>query len=109
MFLAALVAICVVTALDFAVQANAVFVELLVVGPIIAAFGATARDTAIVGLIAFLAAIPIGLAGDTFGSAEHLVGAAAVAIVGALSTGVAKLRFEREHHVARRGGPHGRR
>jgi PAS domain S-box-containing protein len=101
MFLAALVAIFVVTALDFAVQANAVFVELLVVGPIIAAFGATPRDTAIVGLIAFLAAIPIGLAGDSFGSAEHLVGVAAVAIVGALSTGVARLRAERELDAAR--------
>jgi PAS domain S-box-containing protein len=101
MFLAALVAIFVVTALDLAVQANAVFVELLVVGPIIAAFGATPRDTAIVGLIAFLAAIPIGLAGDSFGSAEHLVGVAAVAIVGALSTGVARLRFQRELDAAR--------
>ena len=101
MFLAALVAICIVTALDFAVQANAVFVELLVVGPIIAAFGATPRDTAIVGLIAVLAAIPIGLAGDAFGSAEHVVGVAAVAIVGALSTGVATLRSERELDAAR--------
>ena len=101
MFLAALVAICAVTALDFGVQANAVFVELLVVGPIIAAFGATPRDTAIVGLIAFIAAIPIGLAGDSFGSAEHLVGVAAVAIVGALSTGVARLRSERELDAAR--------
>jgi PAS domain S-box-containing protein len=101
MFLAALVAICVVAALDFAVEANAVFVELLVVGPIIAAFGATPRDTAIVGVIAFLAAIPIGLAGDSFGSAEHLVGVAAVALVGALSTGVARLRSERELDTAR--------
>jgi PAS domain S-box-containing protein len=101
MFLAALVAIALVTALDFAVQADAVFVELLVVGPIIAAFGASPRDTAIVGLIAFLAAIPIGFAGDSFGSAEHLVGVAAVAIVGALSTGVARLRSERELDAAR--------
>jgi PAS domain S-box-containing protein len=101
MFLAALVAICVVTALDFAIEADAVFVELLVVGPIIAAFGATPRDTAIVGVIACLAAIPIGLAGDSFGSPEHLVGVAAVAIVGALSTGVARLRSERELDAAR--------
>jgi PAS domain S-box-containing protein len=101
MFLAALVAICVVAGLDFAIQANAVFVELLVLGPIIAAFGATPRDTATVGVIAVLAAIPIGLAGDSFGSAEHLVGVAAVAIVGALSTGVAALRSARELDAAR--------
>src|SRR5918996_1303708 len=101
MFLAALVAICVVAALDLAVGADAVLVELLVVGPVIAAFGASPRDTAIVAVIAFLAAIPIGLAGDAFGSTEHLVGVAAVAIVGALSTGVAKLRSERELDAAR--------
>ena len=100
-FLAALVAICAVAVLDFAIEADAAFVELLVVGPIIAAFGATPRDTAIVGVIAFLAAIPIGLAGDAFGSAEHLVGVAAVAIVGALSTGVARLRSARELDAAR--------
>jgi PAS domain S-box-containing protein len=100
-FLAALVAICAVAALDFGIEADAAFVELLVVGPIIAAFGATPRDTAIVGVIAFLAAIPIGLAGDAFGSAEHLVGVVAVAIVGALSTGVARLRSARELDAAR--------
>jgi PAS domain S-box-containing protein len=101
MFLAALLAICVVAALDYAVQANAMFVELLVLGPIIAAFGASPRDTAIVGVIALLAAIPIGLASDAFGSTEHLVGVATVALVGALSTGVAKLRSERELDAAR--------
>ena len=100
-FLAALVAICAVVALDFAIQADAVLVELLVLGPIIAAFGASARDTAIVGVIAFLAAIPLGLAGDAFGSTEHVIGVAAVAIVGALSTGVARLRSERELDAAR--------
>jgi PAS domain S-box-containing protein len=101
MFLAALVAVLLVAVLDVAVQADAIFVELLVVGPIIAAFGATPRDTAIVGVIAFLAAIPIGLAADAFGSAEHLVGVVAVAIVGALATGVAKLRSARELDAAR--------
>jgi PAS domain S-box-containing protein len=100
-FLAALVALCAVTALDFAVQADAVFVELLVVGPIVAAFGATPRETAIIGVVAFLAAIPIGLASDSFGSAEHVVGVAAVAIVGALATGVARLRSARELDAAR--------
>jgi PAS domain S-box-containing protein len=100
-FVVALLAICAVTALDFAVEADAVFVELLVLGPIIAAFGAGPRDTAIVGVIAFLVAIPIGLAGDAFLSTEHLIGVAAVAIVGALATGVAKLRTERELDAAR--------
>jgi PAS domain S-box-containing protein len=100
-FLAALLAICAVVALDFAIQADAVLVELLVLGPIIAAFGASPRDTAIVGVVAFLAAIPLGLAGDAFGSTEHVFGVAAVAIVGALATGVARLRSQRELDAAR--------
>ncbi|MGH2715389.1 MAG: SpoIIE family protein phosphatase [Thermoleophilaceae bacterium] len=100
-FLAALVAVCVVAAVDLAIQADAILVELLVVGPVIAAFGATPRDTAIVAAIAFLASIPLGLAGDAFGSAEHLIGVAAVGIVGALATGVARLRSTRELDAAR--------
>jgi PAS domain S-box-containing protein len=100
-FLTALVAICTVAALDLAVQADAIFVELLVLGPVIAAFGATSRDTGIVALIAFLAAVPIGLAGDAFGSTEHVVGTAAVGVVGILSVGVARLRSAREMDAAR--------
>jgi PAS domain S-box-containing protein len=100
-FLAALVAICLVAGLDLALQADAVLVELLVVGPVIGAFGASPRDTAIVAVIAFFASIPLGLAGDSFGSAEHLIAVAAVAIVGALSTGVARLRSARELDAAR--------
>jgi PAS domain S-box-containing protein len=100
-FLAALLAVCAAAALDLAIQADAILVELLVVGPIIAAFGATPRETATVAIIAFLAALPIGLASDSFGSAEHLIGVAAVAIVGALATGVARLRSARELDAAR--------
>jgi PAS domain S-box-containing protein len=95
------VAIGVVAALDLAVQADAILVELLVLGPVIAAFGATPRQTAIVAVIAFLAAFPVGLASDGFGSAEHLIGVAAVAIVGVLATGVARLRSARELDAAR--------
>jgi PAS domain S-box-containing protein len=100
-FLAALVATCLVAALDLAIQADAILVELLVVGPVIAAFGATPRDTAIAALIAFLASIPIGLASDNFGSAEHLIGIGAVGIVGSLCTGIARLRRARELDAAR--------
>jgi PAS domain S-box-containing protein len=100
-FLAALVAICVVAALDVAVDADAVLVQLLVVGPVIAAFGASPRETAIVALIAFLASIPIGFAGDAFGSTEHVISIAAVGIVGALAIGVARLRSARELDAAR--------
>jgi PAS domain S-box-containing protein len=100
-FIAALLAICVVAATDAALGASATLVELLVVGPLIAAFGAGPRDTAIVGALAFLLAVPMGLVSDAFGSTEHVLSVAAVAIVGALSTGVARLRSERELDAAR--------
>jgi PAS domain S-box-containing protein len=90
-----------VAALDAAFGASATLVELLVVGPLIAAFGAGPRDTAIVGAIAFLLAVPMGLVSDVFGSTEHVLSVAAVAIVGALATGVARLRSERELDAAR--------
>jgi PAS domain S-box-containing protein len=100
-FIAALLAICAVAAIDAALGANVTLVELLVVGPVIAAFGAGPRDTAIVGAIAFLVAVPLGLVSDVFGSTEHVLSVAAVAIVGALATGVARLRSERELDAAR--------
>jgi PAS domain S-box-containing protein len=100
-FLVALLAICLVAALDLAIQADVILVELLAVGPVIAAFGATPRDTGIAALIAFVAAIPLGLQGDSFLSTQHLIGIAAVAIVGALATGVARLRSARELDAAR--------
>jgi PAS domain S-box-containing protein len=100
-FLVALLAICLVAALDLAIQADVVLVELLAVGPVIAAFGATPRDTGVAALIAFIAAIPLGLQGDSFLSTQHLIGIAAVAIVGALATGVARLRSARETDAAR--------
>jgi PAS domain S-box-containing protein len=100
-FLAALVAIGIVAALALAVADDAIVVELLVVGPVIAAFGATSRETAIVALIAVLASIPIGIAGDAVGSTEFIIGTAAVAIVGLLSMGIARLRSARELDAAR--------
>jgi PAS domain S-box-containing protein len=94
-------AVCVVAALDLTLEADAVFVELLVIGPVIAAVGASPRDTAIVAVIAVLTAIPIGLPSDSFGSTEHVVGIAAVALVGLLAVGIARLRLARELDTAR--------
>jgi PAS domain S-box-containing protein len=99
-FLAALVAIFVVAAVDLAVEADAILVELLVVGPVIAAFGATARDTGIVAVIALLASVPIGVASEALDSAEYIIGAAAVGLVGLLSMGIARLRTAREFDTA---------
>src|SRR5688572_9788108 len=100
-FLAALGAIFVLAAIDLAVGADAIPVELLVIGPVIAALGASPRDTAIVAVLAVLVSIPIGLPSESFGSTEHLVGIAAVALVGALAVGIARLRAARELDAAR--------
>jgi PAS domain S-box-containing protein len=100
-FLAALAAIFVLAAIDLALGADAILVELLVVGPVIAAFGASPRDTAIVAVLAALVTIPVGLPSGSFGSTEHLIGIAAVALVGALAVGIARLRSARELDAAR--------
>jgi PAS domain S-box-containing protein len=100
-FLAALVAICIVAALALAVEDDATLVALLVVGPVIAAVGASPRETGVVAVIALLASIPIGLANDALGSSEYVIGAAAVGLVGLLSLGIARLRSARELDAAR--------
>jgi PAS domain S-box-containing protein len=99
-FLAALLAIFVVAAVDLATDADAILVELLVVGPVIAAFGASPRETGTVAVIAFVTAIPL-VAGEPFGSSEQLIGVGAVGIVGLLSTAMARLRSAREVDAAR--------
>ena len=55
---------------------RAVLVELLAAGPLLAATGAGPRRTAIVAVYAFVLSVPLGLAGDAFGSVQHVVGRA---------------------------------
>ena len=100
MFLLALASIGLVAAVDVAVG-RAVLVEFLIIGPLIAAMGATVTATAIVALVATVVAIPLGLPDDAFGSAEHVAGAIAVAVVGALAVAIAHLRTTRERNAAR--------
>ena len=90
-----------VAALDTALGARAVLVELLVAGPLIAAVGASPRQTAIAALLAFAAAIPLGAASAAFFSADHCIGLGVVAVGGALSVLIARLRAERERDAAR--------
>ncbi len=100
MFLLALASIGLVAAVDVAVG-RAVLVEFLIVGPLIAAMGATVTATAIVAIVAAVVAIPLGLPDDAFGSAEHVAGVIAVAVVGALAVAIADLRTTRERNAAR--------
>jgi PAS domain S-box-containing protein len=97
----ALVALLVVAAVDVALGDMGVLAELLVLGPLIAATGATPRQTLAVAILAFVIALPIGVASDAFGSSSHLMGVAVVAIGGALAVIIARLRSARERDSAR--------
>ena len=100
-FLLALAAVCLVAIIDTAVGDRAVLVEFLIVGPLIAAMGASVPQTTVVALVSLLFAVPLGLSSDAFGSAEHLTGVLAVAVVGALTVAIARLRVARELNAAR--------
>jgi PAS domain S-box-containing protein len=100
-FLLSLIAVCAVAAVDLAVGQDTVLVELLLIGPVVAAFGATPGQTAIVALFALAIAIPLGLTTDDFGSTDQLIRLAAVGLVSGLAVGIARLRSDRERDTAR--------
>jgi PAS domain S-box-containing protein len=100
-FLLSLVAVCAVAAVDLAVGQKTVLVELLLIGPVVAAFGASPSHTAIVALFALGVAIPLGLTSDDFGTTDQLTRLAAVGLVGGLAVGIARLRSDRERDTAR--------
>jgi PAS domain S-box-containing protein len=100
-FLLSLIAVCAVAAVDLAVGDDTVLVELLLIGPVVAAFGASPSHTAIVALFALAIAVPLGLTSDEFGSADQLTRLAAVGLVGGLAVGIARLRSDRERDTAR--------
>lgn len=91
-FLLALAAVCVVAALEAALGARPVLAELLLAGPLIAAFGASARQASAVAVLALVASIALGWASDAFGSAEHVASVIAVGVGGLLSVAVARTR-----------------
>ena len=96
-FLLALAAVCVVAALEAALGARPVLAELLLAGPLIAAFGASARQASAVAVLALVASIALGWASDAFGSAEHVASVIAVGVGGLLSVAVARTRPFRMH------------
>jgi PAS domain S-box-containing protein len=100
-FLLSLIAVCAVAAVDLVVGEDTVLVELLLIGPVVAAFGASPSHTAIVALFALAIAIPLGLTADDFGSSDQLIRLAAVGLVGGLAVGIARLRSDRERDAAR--------
>ena len=91
-FLLALAAVCTVAVLEAVLGTRPALVELLLVGPLIAAAGASVQQASAVAVLALAAAIVLGWASDGFGSAEHSASVFAVAVGGLLSAAVARAR-----------------
>ena len=91
----------IVATVGIAIGSAAALAELLVAGPLIAATGATARQTLAVAILALVIAVPIGLTSDGFGGSTHVMGIGVVALGGLLAVIIARLRAARERDSAR--------
>ena len=76
-------------------------------GPLIAATGATVRQTTLVSVAAVAVSIPLVAGTDAFGSDRHLVATAVLLIGGALAVIIARFRSQRERDAARLGAQYG--
>jgi len=100
-FLLAVGVVTVIAALDAAIGVHAVLIELTLLGPLVAAFGATTRHTALVAIYAFLVSIPLGFTSDSPGSTEHVSGVIVVALGGAFTVAISRVRAARERNASR--------
>ncbi len=93
----------VVIVVDLSVDTDALLVQLLLAGPLIAATGATGRQTLIVAVTAFVLSVPIVAAthDELFLSGRHLVATAVLLIGGAMAVFIAHLRGRLERDSAR--------
>jgi PAS domain S-box-containing protein len=93
----------VVVVVDLVVDTNALLVQLLLIGPLIAATGATVRQTVIVSLVGVAASVPLVAVRhpNAFASGRHLVATVVLVVGGALATVIARLRAHLERDSAR--------
>lgn len=98
----ALAAMAVVVVVDLSVDTFALLVQLLLIGPLIAATGASVRETAAVSVLAIVISVPLVAAAhaDAFASDRHLVATAVLGIGGGLAIVIARLRHQRERDAA---------
>src|SRR4051794_3537670 len=101
LFVPALAAMALVAVADAATGSKTILAELLVVGPLIAATGATPNQTLIAAVIAFLVAVPSGIGSDAFLGTTHVMALALVAVGGTLAVIIARLRAKRDRDAAR--------
>jgi PAS domain S-box-containing protein len=100
-FLLALLSLGVVAAIDLVAGSRAVLIGVFAVGPIVAAFGATPRETATVAVLAIVLAIPLGLTVDDLSSGDLATRLVALGLVSGLAVGIARLRSDRERDAGR--------
>jgi PAS domain S-box-containing protein len=103
----ALAAMAVVVVVDLSIDTGALLIQLLLVGPLIAALGATTRQTIFVSVLAVAISIPLGANTDAFGSDRYFVATGVLLIGGALAILIARLRHELERDSARLGAQYG--
>jgi PAS domain S-box-containing protein len=103
----ALAAMAVVVVVDLSVDTEALLIQLLLVGPLIAALGATTRQTILVSALAVAASVPLGANTDAFGSDRYFVATGVLLIGGALAILIARLRHELERDSARLSAQYG--
>ena len=86
----------VVVVVDLSVDTYALLIQLLLVGPLIAAAGATVRQTVLVAVVAVAVSVPLVAWDDAFGSGRYFIATAVLIMGGAMSVIIAKLRSEHE-------------
>jgi PAS domain S-box-containing protein len=91
----------VVVIVDLSIDTAALLIQLLLVGPLIAATGATPRQTLGVAVLAVVVSIPLVAWSDAFGSDRYFVATGVLLIGGALSVLIARLRSRLERDSAR--------
>jgi len=96
-------ALAAVVVVDLLVDTNALLIQLLLVGPLIAATGATARQTLIVAVAALVISVPIVALthNDLLLSGRHIVATGVLLIGGAMAVLIARLREIQERDSAR--------
>ena len=103
----ALAAMAVVVVVDLSVDTVALLIQLLLVGPLIAALGATVGQTLLVSGIAVAVSIPLGANTDAFGSDRYFVATGVLLIGSSLAVMIARLRARLERDSARLGAQYG--
>ncbi|HEU0025417.1 MAG TPA: SpoIIE family protein phosphatase, partial [Thermoleophilaceae bacterium] len=100
-FTLSLVVVTALAVLVATLEDRALLVEILVAGPLLAAASTGPSRTAIVAGYAFALSVAVGLAGDAFGSLQHVVGVALVGLGGLMAVAFARLRMRREELLLR--------